>query len=838
MNRNTWSLARYRFGRTLRQRIGGYVALGLLVALLGGLAMASVAAARRTESSYPQYLAATHTSQLSGITAEFIPGVFTSGYDPVTISQIAHLPHVSHVDSVVGVNAFPLTPQGKIAHIQTDFGLTFVGALGAGPHYDQVSAISGRFPTVLSPHVFLADTAAVAKLHLHLGETLTFGVYSNAQEYSPTFGVKPIKPVRVVTAKLVEIYQSPTDLLEDDVDRSNGDLVFTPAFMKGLLSCCTDFTGTDVGVTGGPADIAAVRQAILRYAPKGSSPFTETSVTVAKVQRAIKPESIAIGSFGAIVALAALVVGGQLISRQLRLGLNESQTLRALGADPAMTTSDALLGVTIAIVIGALLGVLVAVGLSPLAPLGPVRPFDPTPGVSLDWTVLLSGVAVLIVVLLGVSLLLARRYEPRRASERAERAARGSSTLVSTVSAALPAPAAVGLGFAIEPSRGPDPVPVRSVILSAVLSVIIVMSTLIFGASINSLVSHPQLYGWNWNYELASEFGSGNIPSGRVAALLHADPDVASWSGAYFATASIDGQQVPLLGERPAAAVAPPTLSGTGLVRPGEIVLGAVTLADLHKRLGDSVNVSVSLPHSAGGTTTSRLRIVGTATLPTIGQGTELHLEMGSGAVVPDSSIPPRLRGAQEGFPGGPDVVLVRLRPGVSAPTALRRLQRIAKATSNGDNDGVVVNAVQRPAEIVNYRSLGSIPAILGATLALGTVTGLGLTLLASVRRRRRDLAMLKTLGFTKGQVSTVIACQATVSVFIGLVVGVPLGIVAGRYLWNLFANEIHAVPVPAVSPLMVTLIVVGALVLANLVALIPGRLAARTAPGVLLRAD
>ncbi len=563
------------------------------------------------------------------------------------------------------------------------------------------------------------------------------------------------------------------------------------------------------------------------------------STTIAKVQRAIKPESIAIGAFGAIVALAALVVAGQLISRQLRVGLGEAQTLRALGADPTMTASDTLLGVAAAIVVGAVLAFVVAVALSPLAPLGPVRPFYPTPGVSFDWTVLLGGVAVLIVLLSAASLLLARRYAPRRAAERAERAAAlGGSAIVSRVSTGLPAPALVGVRFAVEPGRGPDPVPVRSVILGSVLAVIIVMSTLIFGASINSLVSHPALYGWNWSYELASEFGSGNIPSGRVAESLRDDPDVAAWSGAYFATASIDGQQVPLLGERPGAAVAPPTLSGTGLAGQGQIVLGAVTLADLHKQLGDSVTVSVALPQSAGGTTTTRLRIVGTATLPTIGQGTELHLEMGSGAVVPDAAIPARLRGGQDGTPGGPDVVFVRLKPGVSASAALAGLRRIARATSNQNNDGVVVNPVQRPAEIVNYRSLGSTPAILGAALALGTVAGLGLTLLASVRRRRRDLAMLKTLGFTKGQVGTVVAWQASVSVLIGLVVGLPLGIVAGRFLWDLFANEIHAVPVPAVSPLMVTLIGVAALVLANLVALIPGRIAARTLPGVLLRAD
>jgi predicted lysophospholipase L1 biosynthesis ABC-type transport system permease subunit len=96
----------------------------------------------------------------------------------------------------------------------------------------------------------------------------------------------------------------------------------------------------------------------------------------------------------------------------------------------------------------------------------------------------------------------------------------------------------------------------------------------------------------------------------------------------------------------------------------------------------------------------------------------------------------------------------------------------------------------------------------------------------------------LKTLGFTKPQLGAVVACQATVAVTLGLLIGVPLGIVAGRYLWDLFANSIHAVPSPTVSAIAVALITLGAIVLANLVSLVPGRAAARTSVGTLLRAD
>ena len=65
---------------------------------------------------------------------------------------------------------------------------------------------------------------------------------------------------------------------------------------------------------------------------------------------------------------------------------------------------------------------------------------------------------------------------------------------------------------------------------------------------------------------------------------------------------------------------------------------------------------------------------------------------------------------------------------------------------------------------------------------------------------------------------------------------GVPLGIVSGRWLWTLFAKEIYAVPYPTVPAGLIAVVAVGALVLANVVAIVPGLVAARTPPSLLLR--
>jgi ABC-type antimicrobial peptide transport system permease subunit len=133
---------------------------------------------------------------------------------------------------------------------------------------------------------------------------------------------------------------------------------------------------------------------------------------------------------------------------------------------------------------------------------------------------------------------------------------------------------------------------------------------------------------------------------------------------------------------------------------------------------------------------------------------------------------------------------------------------------------------------------MGTTPAVLAAALAAGAVVALGLTLAASVRRRRRDLALLKTLGFTQRQLAASIACQATVASLAGIIVGIPLGIALGRQLWTVFAHNLNAVPDPAVPVLAVFLVGLGALVFANLVAVLPGLDAARTPTALVLGAE
>ncbi len=802
--------------------------------------MASIAGARRTESSYPTFLAGTDPSDLLVQPTEAV------ACSSDLISQIARLPHVRRVACTDSFNAATQTPSGGLGTVLLAQVELIASADGEYSRQDRITITSGRQADPTRADEVVATPSAAAFLGLHVGSHVSIGIWTNNQT--------SLTPYRVIRMTVVGIGVFNTQVVQDDIDRGNtGFLLGTPALLHEFESCCQAGTYDGIQLSGGSRYDTTVEHEYAHLldtsaAASGASPGLQvyvTSVIEDEAQRAIHPEAIALGVFGVIAALAALLIGIQAVSRQLRAGADDTSVLRAIGAGPPVTSTDGMLGIVGAVVIGSLLAGAVAIGLSPLAPFGPVRTVDPSPGVAFDGTVLGFGMLALIVVIGGAAAALAYRQAPHRATSSRRAQEHGSSVVKIGLAAGIPVSGVAGLRFAFESGRGRNTVPVRSVMFGAVLAIIVVTATLTFGASLNTLISHPGLYGWNFDYALYSTDGYGPVPSRVVQPLLARDPAVASTTGVYFATVEIDGQVVPLLVEPVHAAIAPPVLSGHQMDGGAQIVLGPATLAQLHKRVGDTVVVQ------GDGIPAVRLRVVGTATLPTIGEVISVHPTMSTGALIPTSAVPPALED-QFGPASGPNAVFIRLQPGSDPAAAQRSPEKIAhtalqlfrspQSVAQGGLDayGLTIQLLgpQRPAEIVNYRSMGTTPGLLAGGLAVGAVAALGLTLVASVRRRRREMALLKTFGFTHRQLAAAVAWQATVVAVVGLVVGIPLGIALGRFLWDAFAHQLSVVVDPTVAIVPLALVALGAIVLANLVAALPGRIAARTPTALVLRAE
>jgi len=387
--------------------------------------------------------------------------------------------------------------------------------------------------------------------------------------------------------------------------------------------------------------------------------------------------------------------------------------------------------------------------------------------------------------------------------------------------------------MAFEQSSGLTSAPVRSVMVAAATAITLIVATLTFGASFRTLLHSPVLYGWNWDSTIFDQGGYGSMNLDEAHRLFDTAPEISGWSGAFFGADSIDGRNLPLLGMEVSSSVSPPLLSGRMIASDQEVVLGSATARTLGKHPGDNVRIGV-------GSKLTTLRVVGTATFPTIGISHGAHTSLGVGALVVPSLIPGYDRRAPQGAPtarGGPPAIFVRFKPGTDDKAARALVAKAADVVGQYPGSAVVLGP-QRPAEIVNSTGVGAAPARLALGLGGAAAVSLAIALGASVRRRRRELALLRSLGFTRRQLGVSVAWQATATIGIGLLVGVPLGIALGRTLWGAFAAQLDVVAraMTPFGPLLA--VMVGALAIANLGAMIPARMARRVKPAILLRAE
>jgi putative ABC transport system permease protein len=123
------------------------------------------------------------------------------------------------------------------------------------------------------------------------------------------------------------------------------------------------------------------------------------------------------------------------------------------------------------------------------------------------------------------------------------------------------------------------------------------------------------------------------------------------------------------------------------------------------------------------------------------------------------------------------------------------------------------------------------LPGVLAVLVLVLGVATVGNSLITSVRRRRRDFAILKTIGFTPRQVARVVAWQATTFSVVALVLGIPLGIAGGRWAWSLVASSVGSGSPGSVPIVALALTIPATFVVCNAMAAVPGWVAARVAP-------
>jgi hypothetical protein len=789
----------------LRQGWRSPLVLALITGLMGALVLVSLAGARRTDTEVPRFLA------WSGPTEGQVAGVPFR-----TLGQIGRLPGVAYSER----GSFMLMLASPAGHPAAGRpGQVTTWALIDNPPQSRAIIVAGRRPSPSRADEVMINETAARILGAHVGSVIQLRGF-RPDQVMPVLNNEVLHPtVTLPDVRVTAIIRTPSDLGDsgapsDVTFMGTGSLFLTAAFYHRFAGSVGNMAGLSFHLDRGLAGLPAFRAEVSRLA-RGRAQFelgSDDATAAAAAERGTSLQALALLLFGIIVALAMLVIVGQSVARLALTAAEDFPVLRALGCGRAQLVAVALAPGALVAVAGMALAIPAAYALSVFTPIGLARRAEISPGLSFDTPVLLGGAVLLTLLLTARTAVTAQRVAWTQDDATARSLGRGSRLARWMARRGFPSPAVTGIRLVFEPASDRSPVLVRSAVLGTVLALAAVMAALVFGASLAHVIGDPKLAGWNWDVAV------GNPHSGDTAAQtipkLRANASLAGFTATALGDGDVGGQDVPVVGIQPLRGhVAPPLLDGRLPSGPREIALSGGELRALHTGVGGLVRA-----RTTRGVVT--LRITGQIVLsPEI---TNEQVKLGTGGVM-------TLAGARaiSRTPLPVNVYLVRFRhPG--DPAAIARLKR--------QFPGVVLPAVPPP-EVRELQGVNGLPLVLACALILLAVGTIAHTLVTSVHRRRRDLAILKAMGFVSRQVRATVAWQASAIAATGLVIGLPLGLAAGRWAWTLLARGFAIEPVPVISAL-VLLSVPAVLLMANLVAAVPARAAARTQPAMVLRTE
>jgi ABC-type lipoprotein release transport system permease subunit len=847
-----------RLRAELRATWRSVVVLALVLGIGGGLALTAFAGAQRSGSAMPEFVAYSLPDD-----GGFLFGSVSS--PPASQSAAPNSLALSPAEQ--GAVDLPQV----VAHFQAPYlflttdrtghninNLNWIGSTNAALYrrVDRPLVVAGHLPDPTRPFDIAVNELAAGQRHLHIGSHFHIYAYSaaqfqhggltNASEIGPEVPAGPSFTMRVTA--IVRFPQDVNAILPLAAKRNvsyeaQQNAYLTPAFLPQLsaglgipIQKIPEINLVGVRLRHGAADwkpFAAAATALGKgriFASAGNVYGIRTAASSA--ERGIHLEIVALLVFGTMAALVTLLLVGQAIARQVMREADDYASLRSLGA-----TRHQLIGVVVAwaAVIGISGGVLafvIAVLASPLMPFGLARQAEIHPGFNVNPAVLTSGIFFIALLIVAYATLAAWRVS-RHSLVRARDGVNARPSGAVEYLARTPVPLVTSIGVRFGLVRGRGSVPVVTAMFGAIVSVAVLAAALTFGTSLQRLLNNPTQQGWNWDVLVGNPNAMTNQEAHDATLLAHnrfvgAYSAIAILAGASQGTAVIDGHVVDMLlaFDPLKGSVYPPLLEGHAPRAATEIVLASQTLQDLHRTIGQTVTVGG--PEGRPRT----LRIVGRMIAPSVGDlftnnmgdggwvyGPAVRKQLAQAPANPGNSVPPTVF----------TLFAVRYAPGVS-PTA-------AFASLEHDFGRTVLR--QLPSEdVLNLQSVDRLPTLFAGLVAILGVATVGNTLVASVRQRRRDLAILKTLGFVRRQVAEVVAWQATSVSLVALLVGLPVGVACGRWAWNLVTPSIGSVSPPVVSTVAIAAVVPAALLIANVIAAWPAWVAARVAPAVVMRSE
>lgn len=787
----------YWFRTTFRRRARNALLVAVLLALGGGATLAAFAGARRSGSSLDRFEAAVPSFD-GAATAE----------DDEALERVLALDGIAAHHRFFLVGLMPADrPCGYEA---SDF---YPLAVSESDPYrlDGVDVVHGRLPDQSAPHEVALPVMIADRLGLGVGDTLRLGLPAGEPEcdgtsipdWEQTFDLEVVGTTRRAT----------------EIGAVESDFAVTPltvAFGRRHPDL-PDISGAVALVELEPdADRAALAEAAAAH--NGEIDFA--FLVGPRVGSAVETIAASLGLAGLVIGVATVVGVALALVRLASLVGNDITTLRALGVSRrgAMAASGAL-GV-VAVVTGAIGAAVVAVALSPLHPIGVARQAELDPGVDLDAPVIGLGIVALI-ALAGAANALAARMVVRRAAPRAQPSPSRRLSISGLLNLRVPPAAAIGTSYALDDGRG-DAVPGRTASIGAIIGVSGLVAALVFATTLDATLHDPARYGWgdfDATVGLPNDGESGEEPDSEAIARLLTEPGSAVAEVYERREVRLDGAIVtgtfvqPLLGTAGFTVAA-----GRRPAGPGEIALGAETAAALGIDVGDTVTAS-----TADDPTGVAVEVVGLAAFA----ASQDSIPLATGFVA-DASLARSIGDDLEclEFEECGTGHYVTFGAGVSDAEGRRRLEAA----------GYEVNRPRPGAEVSRLEAVGPLPAALAALLGVLAIGGVLHALVSTPVRRRRELATLRAIGFSRRQSRVVLLTEGLVIGLLGGVGGLVGGWLLGRLGWQQVATTVGVPATPHVPAIVLAAVVAGAVALGLLAAVPVAALAGRVTAARALR--
>jgi hypothetical protein len=781
-------------------RAGGIraVVMAAMVGLALGTVVASVAGARRTGTSFDRFVAHSHPPDIAFFgpldlveTAARLPGVRDSAratYVPLTFIDVPE-------DERERLVPFVSLDPGHLRRIERPV------------------VVDGRLPRPGVVSEIAVSEAAAERRRVGPGSTMRARTFSDGADLEDFEAGGPVVAFRVtgIVRQLADLARTADE--QGDFVSGEEMVYLTPAFwrssVQGRLPEFGEQAALLVDLDDEPGASRRFQRAVTD-ANGGELPgeggFFNPLDQAASVQRAVDVSATSLYAFGALAGVALALVVGQGLARQARGAALDFPALSALGVARRQLVAAAALRYALIGALAAIVAAAAAVALSPLTPFGLARLAEPDLGVQVNGAVIAGGAlaGLLLIVLVGAGATwLGTRARPGPAHP---------SALVARLSrAGATAPAVVGTRFALEPGRGAAALPVRTTLSAGILAAAALATAVTFSAGFDRVLSTPRLQGAPWDIVLSGPHDEDRSPRETLG-----DDDRVDTTARIVATDAAGGGpgDVPLtvIGVDGDASMLPPLVRGRHPARNDEIALTSQSSRLLGAGVGDTVSIG------ADTAAPRRYQVVGVVPIDQ-----QLLADRAGQGVLVTGATASALAGGE-----GLEALAVRWKPGVDERRARDDMKELFQSQ---------VRPFRSP-DVRNLTRVRWLPNALAVVLAVLGPATLGHSLFAAVRRRARDLALLKTLGFDRAQVARTVRWQAATSAVVATVVGLPVGIAAGRWVWRLVGERVGVVPEPVTPWFLVLAVAPALLALAVLVSAVPARIAARTSPARVLRAE